>query len=91
MESSYDLEIDRVIREIKGKKVKKVLLQFPDGLKIHAGDVVDTIKEKTNAVPVIFFGTCFGACDIPTYLAKDFDLVVQWGHNLFVKNSKGWR
>lgn len=91
MESSYDLEVDRVIREIKDKKVKKVLLQFPDGLKIHAGNVVDKIRDKTDVIPVIFFGTCFGACDIPIYLTKDFDLVVQWGHNSFVKNSGGWK
>lgn len=91
MELSYDLEVDRVIKEIKGKKAKKVLLQFPDGLKIYAGEVVDKIKDGTNAIPVIFFGTCYGACDIPTNLANDFDLVVQWGHNFFIKNSGGWR
>ena len=33
IQEKYDLELDKVISEIKNKGFKLVLLQFPDGLK----------------------------------------------------------
>jgi 2-(3-amino-3-carboxypropyl)histidine synthase len=80
----YDLELGKVISEIKKAKAKLVLLQFPDGLKPHATAVVDYLEQNTNAEFLIWFGSCFGACDTPTGLEKikpKVDLVVQFGHN----------
>lgn len=91
MESSYDLEIPKILEEIKKAKAKTVLLQFPDGLKPFANEVVDAVKEKTDCLPIIWFGTCFGACDIPLVMLNKVDLVVQTGHNRFIKNPMGWR
>ncbi len=91
MESSYDLEIPTIITEIKKAKAKTVLLQFPDGLKPFSKEVADEIKEKTNCLPIIWLGTCFGACDIPLTMIKKVDLVVQIGHNRFIKNTRGWK
>ena len=44
-----------------------------------------SIEKKTDASVLIWAGSCFGACDLPT-LPKGMrvDLVVQWGH-------AGWR
>lgn len=84
LEKKYDLELDKVVREIKSKKCKLVLLQFPDGLKPYATSVVDYLEEKTSAEFIIWMGTCFGACDIPNLsreLEKKIDLVIQFGHN----------
>jgi 2-(3-amino-3-carboxypropyl)histidine synthase len=80
----YDLELDKVITQIRKQKAKIVLLQFPDGLKPYAICIVDFLKEKTKAEFLIWFGSCFGACDTPNLgkdLEKKIDLFVQFGHN----------
>ena len=81
---NYNLELDKVISKIKKANAKLVLLQFPDGLKPYATSVVDYLEEKTSAEFLIWFGTCFGACDTPV-LGKDLenkiDLVIQFGHS----------
>ena len=76
---NYDLELERVIKDIKNKKPKLVCIQLPDGLKKHAKDVQQTIEKNTNAKVLIWFGSCFGACDVPDI--KDADLLIQWGHS----------
>ena len=91
-ESIYDLEIKKVLKDIEKAKAKTVLLQFPDGLKPFAKEVVDEIQSKCKGVRIlIWFGTCYGACDLPLNLKGKVDLVVQFGHNRFVKNVGGWR
>ncbi len=69
---NYDLELDKVIFKIKKENAKLVLLQFPDGLKPYATAVVDYLEEKLNCSErknkvgfLIWFGDCFGACDVP--------------------------
>jgi len=91
MEPLYDLEINTIIKEIKKTKAKTVLLQFPDGLKCYSCLAVDEIRRKTKALPLIWFGTCFGACDIPMIIVNKVDLIIQVGHNRFVKNPNGWK
>jgi diphthamide biosynthesis enzyme Dph1/Dph2-like protein len=91
MKSIYDLEVDKVIKEIKNNKAKTVLLQLADGIKQHSGDLADQITEKTDAEVTIWLGPCFGGCDIPITLRHKIDLVFQFGHNKFVKNPEGWR
>ncbi len=87
----YDLEIDNLVEEINSKKHKKILLQFPDGLKYYTKEIVDELEEKTNAEFMIYLGTCFGACDLPLHLKGfKFDLCVQWGHSTFVKTKEMW-
>jgi 2-(3-amino-3-carboxypropyl)histidine synthase len=84
LEKNYDLEFDKIISEIKKKKAKLVLLQFPDGLKQYATAVVDFLREKTSAEFLIWLGSCYGACDMPVGLEKikpKIDLVIQFGHN----------
>lgn len=84
LREKYDLELDRIIKEIKKTKAKLVLLQFPDGLKPWATSVVDYLKNKTRAEFLIWFGSCYGACDTPVGLEKlkpKIDLVIQFGHN----------
>ena len=88
----FNLELNKVIDRIKKKKSKNltVLVQLPDGLKPKAKEIVDSIRDKTSAEVIIWFGSCYGACDLPLgvgYLGVD--LVVQWGHNKFNKVD-GW-
>ena len=84
IQEKYDLELDKVISEIKNKGFKLVLLQFPDGLKPYATIVVDYLEKKTSAEFLIWLESCFGACDIPVSLEKikpKIDLIIQFGHN----------
>jgi 2-(3-amino-3-carboxypropyl)histidine synthase len=77
----YDLELERVAKEVKQKKAKKVCIQLPDGLKPKAGKIADEIEKRTSAKVIIWAGPCFGACDTPHGLDKlGIDLLVQWGH-----------
>jgi len=85
LNEKYDLELEKVISEIKKKKIKLVLLQFPDGLKPCATAVVDYLREKCKGAEfLIWLGDCYGACDTPILgkeLEKKIGLVVQFGHN----------
>jgi len=76
---SYDLELDRVVSEIRKIKARTVLVQLPDGLKPKAGDIVDRLKRDTGADVFIWQASCYGACDTPEI--KGIDLLVQWGHS----------
>ena len=75
----YELEIDKVVRDIKKNKAKKILLQFPEGLKPYAQVICDEVENKANCSCFIWMGTCFGGCDVPD--TDDFDLIVQFGHS----------
>jgi 2-(3-amino-3-carboxypropyl)histidine synthase len=90
LQERYDFNLDKIVKEIQKQKVKKVLLQFPDGLKPYATLVCEAIEERINssikpAVKdriegiecAIFLGSCFGACDVPN---TDAQLLVQFGH-----------
>ena len=84
LSENYNLELDKVISEIKKTKAKLVLLQFPDGLKPYATVVADYLENKTNAEFLIWLGSCFGACDTPVGIEKlspKIDLTIQFGHN----------
>ena len=74
----YDLELNRVIKEIELRKPKTVLIQLPEGLKEKSKEIVDEISKKTNAKCFIWLGSCFGGCDIPK---ANYDLLIQWGHS----------
>lgn len=84
LEKKYDFEFDIIVKEIKEQKAKLVLLQFPDGLKPYAIEIVDFLESKTSAEFLIWMGSCYGACDTPTGLEKikpKIDLMIQFGHS----------
>lgn len=75
----YDLELEKVVAEIKKQKAKTVCIQLPDGLKPEATKIVDFIEKKTDVICFIWLGSCFGACDYPDL--KNIDLLIQFGHS----------
>jgi len=83
---NYDLELERVVAQIKKQKAKSVLIQLPDGLKPKATEIVDELEKATNATILIYSGTCFGACDLPTDIKVD--LIVQFGHSAWPYKDK---
>lgn len=91
IQEKYDLELKKIISEIKKTKAKLVLLQFPEGLKPYATSVVDCLKENSgkNTEFLIWLGSCYGACDTPVGLEKvkpKIDLIIQFGHSETVSN-----
>jgi len=82
----YDLELDRIISEIRKKKAKTILIQLPDGLKPEAGKIAEHIEKNTKCQAFIWLNSCFGGCDIPITNTK-IDLIVQFGHNQFIKEQ----
>ncbi|MEK6864022.1 MAG: diphthamide synthesis protein [Nanoarchaeota archaeon] len=78
----YDLELERVAKEIRKKNAKTVCIQLPDGLKPKATEIADYLQKNTKAKILIWAGSCFGACDIPNV---DADLLIQWGHSKTIK------
>ena len=89
IQERYNLELERAILEIKKSKAKLVLLHFPDGLKPYATAVADYLKNKTKAEFLIWFGSCYGACDTPAGIEKlkpKIDLTIQFGHNEKMSN-----
>jgi len=82
IEREYDLEIDKIVKTIKKEKAKKVLLQFPDGLKPYSTVISEEIERKSGCECLIWLGTCFGACDVPLDVERlGVDLIVQFGHS----------
>ena len=81
IDCDYDLETERILKEIKKNKAETVLLQFPEGLKPKALEIVSEIEKKTKAECIIWLDTCYGACDIPELGNIKIDLLVQFGHS----------
>ncbi|HLC86986.1 MAG TPA: diphthamide synthesis protein [Candidatus Nanoarchaeia archaeon] len=92
IEKTYDLELDKLVKEIKKQKAKLILLQFPDGLKMYATIIVDYLESKLAKQKVeflIWLESCYGACDIPFGLEginPKIDLIVQFGHSSMMPN-----
>ena len=78
----FDLELDRVVKEIQKLKPKTVCIQLPDGLKSKSGEIVDYLQNKTKTMVFIWLGSCFGACDLPPIKP---DVLIQFGHSPWVK------
>ncbi|OGJ15464.1 hypothetical protein A3K73_04320 [Candidatus Pacearchaeota archaeon RBG_13_36_9] len=92
IEREYELETDRIIKAIKKEKAKKVLLQFPDGLKPYSAAIAEEIEKNSNAEIMIWMGTCFGACDVPLDVERlGVDLIVQFGHSPWKYKGKDVR
>jgi 2-(3-amino-3-carboxypropyl)histidine synthase len=82
IDSPYDLEVDRIIETIKNKSYKKICLQLPDGLKIHALNITDRIRDATGVEVIIWAGSNFGACDLPLEVSKlGVDALFHFGHS----------
>ena len=78
---TLDFEKEKLIKELKKRKPKKVLIQMAEGIKQNAEEIKNWIEEL--GIEAVFSGeTCFGGCDIAIHEAQDIgaDLIVQFGH-----------
>jgi len=85
----FDFEEERVKQEILKLGAKRVLIQFPEGLKPEAPRIAKTI-EKLGVLPIISADPCYGACDLATADAEHLgvDLVIHYGHSKLVKYER---
>jgi 2-(3-amino-3-carboxypropyl)histidine synthase len=74
----YDLELNKVVEEIKKAQAKTVLIQLGDGLKPQGAQIVTLLEKETKATIFLWLESCYGVCDVPK---APVDLVVQFGHN----------
>jgi 2-(3-amino-3-carboxypropyl)histidine synthase len=84
----YNLELERVVSEIKKREASRILLQLPDGVRPFALQMVEAIEKATGATVFLSGDSCYGACDIALTQAEELgaDLVVHYGHTPMVKH-----
>ncbi len=88
MKNSFDFELDRVVGEIQNREVEIVGLQFPEGLKRYAAEVVSRLEENSGAQFYVSGKPCFGACDLDLDLMKTVDFFVHFGHSPIKDSEK---
>lgn len=77
----FDLRLEYIATWISSRKYSSVALQFPDGLKRKATEVVDFLSEKTGASFIILGDPCYGACDVFYNFRTIADALVHFGHS----------
>lgn len=77
-----------IVKKLKEKGVKKLLVQFPEGIKLRIQKIIKDL-EKEGFEVIICLEPCFGACDIRDEEAKRLgcDAVLHIGHSKLVKAS----
>jgi 2-(3-amino-3-carboxypropyl)histidine synthase len=85
----FDFEEERIKQEIARLGAKRVLLQFPEGLKPEAPRLAKLV-EKAGALAIVSADPCYGACDLATSEAEALgvDLLIHYGHAKLLKHEK---
>lgn len=76
----FDFELETVSRWIGDGGFSSVAIQMPEGLKIWAPDISETIEKRTGASVIIVGRPCYGACDLFDYRGWA-DALVHFGHS----------
>ena len=81
----FEIDLKFLRKELSNPSIKKVCLQFPDGLKPKSKEIVDQLKEEFQDIEFyLWFGSNYGGCDLPIYLDNlGFDLLINFGHAEF--------
>ncbi len=83
-----DFEKEKLLRELRRRKPKRVLVQLAEGIKKHAPEISGWIEPL--GIEVIFSGeTCWGACSIAVQEAEalNCDLIIHFGHAEFISSK----
>jgi 2-(3-amino-3-carboxypropyl)histidine synthase len=72
----FKVDGESLFREIKKRRIRKVVLQMPEGLKSHVIDLALFLEARGVNV-TIYAEPCFGACD----LYEGDGLLVHFGHS----------
>lgn len=81
-----NFENEKLIRELKRIKPRRVLIQLPEGVKQNSFDILKIFLDL-NIEPIFSGETCWGGCSIAVEEAKavNADLIVHFGHSEFTK------
>lgn len=82
MSFPFDLEEDRIKREIIERHARRVLVQLPEGFRSRALHISSTIEES-GALAIISADPCYGSCDLAIDEASllSADLLIHFGHS----------
>jgi len=69
-----------LIENLKKKGVKRVALQFPEGLKRQSATVAADLKAAGFEV-ILSGDPCYGACDLALDTLKHADVLIHFGHS----------
>ncbi len=86
MAIEYEFEVGRIKQEIKKTGARFICLQFPEGLKEHAIEVIREIEDNSEVDVVVFTDPIYGACDTKDAEAERLgvDLIIHFGHTDFI-------
>ncbi len=73
----FDLELERVRREVEKRGAESVLVQLPAGLMEKADEIGEALPCET----LFWAKPCYGSCDLATWAPLDVDLIVAYGHS----------
>jgi 2-(3-amino-3-carboxypropyl)histidine synthase len=87
--TSFDLEEERLKKEISKGTAKIVLVQLPEGLKAE-GTRLAALIEDAGALAIVSADPCYGACDLALSDAENLgaDLIVHYGHSPQTKQER---
>jgi len=81
---SYDMDLDRVVAELKArhaaKPMKLIGIQLPDGMRDYGTDVADRLEKAVGVECIVSADPSYGACDLALNLEKWVDVLVHFGH-----------
>ena len=79
----FTIDLDPALQFIIEKKMQRIALQLPEGLKNNALELVAYIKNKVSVDVLILANPCFGACDMPTDNLVDLqvEMLLHIGHS----------
>ena len=79
----HDFELEELIERIQKNDNRLFALQVPEGLKMQALEMMDTIETETSAQVVLAADPCYGACDLvhDKMQLMGVELVAHMGHS----------
>ena len=75
----WSIPLDRLVQRLAERGARKLVLQFPDGLKRKAFSTASALKEAGYEV-IISGDPCYGACDLATGILEEGSVLVHFGH-----------
>jgi 2-(3-amino-3-carboxypropyl)histidine synthase len=72
-------DISDLIERLKKRGARRVVLQFPEGLKRRSAEIVAALKDAGFDV-VVSGDPCYGACDLALENLRSADVLVHFGH-----------
>ncbi|KCV71464.1 hypothetical protein H696_02410 [Fonticula alba] len=84
--TNYNFEIHKTVWRLRRDKVKRVGMQFPEGLMMYACPISDILERFCDVTCVILGDVTYGACCIDDFsaMAAGCDFLLHYGHSCLV-------